>query len=74
MFEKHYNYMLFFNFGRCTIFIDYIVRFFFSFLNSCGCSKAKSKTPPQEIFFHPLNGTELGSHPFLTTRDRELVS
>ena len=31
-------------------------------------------TPPQEIFLHPLNGTEHGSHPSLTTRDRELVS
>ena len=31
-----------------------------SFLNSCGCSMAKSKTPPHEIFFQ-LNGTEHGS-------------
>ena len=30
--------------------------------------------PPYEIFFHPLNGTEHGSHPSMTTRDRELVS
>ena len=27
-----------------------------------------------EDFFHPLNGTEHGSHPSLTTRDRDLVS
>ena len=27
-----------------------------------------------DFFFHPLNGTEHGSHPSLTTRDRELVS
>ena len=49
--------------------------FFGSFLNSCGCSTAKSKTPPQEtIFFYPLAGTELGSQPSLIARDRELVS
>ena len=35
---------------------------------------AKSMTPPQEIFFHPLNSTEHGSHPSLTICDRELVS
>ena len=46
-----------------------------SFLNSCGCSTAKSKTPPQgTICFYPLTGTELGSQLSLTTRDRELVS
>ena len=28
----------------------------------------------RETFFHPLNGTEHGSPPSLTTRDRELVS
>ena len=28
----------------------------------------------RRLFFHPLNGTEHGSHPSLTTRDRELVS
>ena len=26
------------------------------------------------LFFYPLTGTELGSHPSLTTRDRERVS
>ena len=26
-----------------------------NFLNSCGCSMAKSKTPLHEIFFLPLN-------------------
>ena len=31
-------------------------------------------TPPQETFYHPLNGTEHGSHPSLTTLHRELVS
>ena len=45
-----------------------------SFLNSCGCSTAKSKTPPHETFFPPLNSTEHGSQKSLTTRDRELVS
>ena len=30
-------------------------------------------TPPQETFFHPLNGSDHGSHPSLTNRDRELV-
>ena len=45
-----------------------------SFLNSCCCSMAKSKTPPHETFFPPVNGTEHGSQPSLTTRDRELVS
>ena len=44
------------------------------FLNSCGCSTTKSKTPPQETIFSPLTGTEYGSQPSLTTRDRELVS
>ena len=31
-------------------------------------------TPPQETFFHPLNGSGHGSHPSLTARDREPVS
>ena len=36
---------------------------------------AKSKTPPQKtISFYPLTGTEHGSHPSLTTQDKELVS
>ena len=36
---------------------------------------AKSMTPPQETFFtHLTVHTEHGSHPSLTTRDRELVS
>ena len=35
---------------------------------------AKSKTPPHETFFPPLNSTEHGSEPSLTTCDRELVS
>ena len=49
--------------------------FFFRFLNSCGCSAAKSNTPLQEtIFLYPLAGTELGSQPSLTGHDRELVS
>ena len=57
-----------------------------SFLNSCGCSTDKSKTPPKETHLptypttpketekDPLIGTEHGSQPSLTTRDRELVS
>ena len=45
-----------------------------SFLDSCGCSTAKSKTPPQETFFYQLTGTEHVSQSSLTTRDRELVS
>ena len=49
-------------------------QFQYCFLNSCGCSTAKSKTPPWEIFFCSLDGTENGSPPFLTTCDRELVS
>ena len=28
----------------------------------------------RRLFFYPLTGTELGSQPSLTTRDRELVS
>ena len=49
------------------------VCFLCSFLNSCGCSTVKSKTSPQETFFHPLNFSGHRSHPSLTTRDRELV-
>ena len=45
-----------------------------SFLNSCIYSTAKSKTPPYETFSPPLNGTDHGSQPSLTTRDRELAS
>ena len=45
----------------------------FSFLNSCGRSMAKSKTPPTETCFYQLNGAEHGSPPSLATRDRELV-
>ena len=29
------------------------VLFLCSFLNSCGCSTAKSMTPPQETYFSP---------------------
>ena len=50
------------------------VLFLSRFLNSCGCSTGKSKTPPHENFFPPLNGTEHGSQPSLTTSDRELGS
>ena len=35
---------------------------------------AKLKTPLKETFFYRLIGTEHGSQPSLTTRDRELVS
>ena len=54
--------------------MDVLFLFLCRFLNSCGCSTAKSMTPPDETFFYPLNGSERGSHPSLTTRDRELVS
>ena len=42
------------------------VLFLDSFLNSCGCSTAKSKTPPQEtIFFTHLPVQSLGpNHPW----------
>ena len=55
-------------------FIFIFVLFWGSFLNSCGCSTVKSKTPPQETIFYPLTGTEHESQPSSTTRDRELVS
>ena len=46
-------------------FINVLIIYMFflgSFLNSCGCSTAKSKTPPQEtIFLYPLTGAEHGS-------------
>ena len=48
--------------------------FLCSFLNSCRCSMTKSMTPLLKTFFHPLHGTDHGSHPSLTTHDRELVS
>ena len=51
----------------------FLFLFLGSFLNSCGCS-AKSNTSSHETFFPRLNGTEHGSQPSLTTRDRELVS
>ena len=61
--------------GQIISFLSFLfVLFLCSFLNSCGRSTAKSMTPPQETFFYPLNGSERGSHPSLTTRDRELVS
>ena len=50
----------------------FLLLFLCSFLNSCGCSTAKSMTPPQEIFFFThFNGTEHGSHQSLTTSDRD---
>ena len=57
--------------ARLNALSQYVLRVSFS---SSGCSTAKSKTPPQETFFYPLSGTEHGSQPSLTTRDRELVS
>ena len=54
--------------------VGFLFCFVGSFLNSCGCSMAKSKTPPQETIFYPLTGTDLGSQPSLTARDRDLVS
>ena len=50
-------------------------QFLGSFLISCGCSAAKSGMSLHRMrLFPPLNGTEHGSQPSLTTRDRELVS
>ena len=46
--------------------------FYFCFLNSSGRSRAKSKTPQMESYFHPINGH--WSPPSLTTSDIELVS
>ena len=40
-----------------------LVLFLSSFLNSCGCSAANSKTPAHDTFFYPLNGAEHGSQP-----------
>ena len=37
--------------GTCFVFVFFV--FFCSFLNRCGCSTAKSKTPPQETIFLP---------------------
>ena len=50
------------------------VLFLGSFLNSCGCSMAKSKTPPLRLFCYALTGTEHGAQPSLTCHDLELVS
>ena len=55
-------------------FVSCLFLFLGGFLNICTCSTAKSTTPLQETLFYPLNGTEHGSQPSLTTRDRELVS
>ena len=57
----------------CTQFQQHLFLFLCSLLNSCGCSTAKSKTPQQRLVFLPITGTEHGSQPYLTTRDRELV-
>ena len=66
---------LLYNNQNCShICFVFVFLFLSSFQNSCGCSTAKSMTPPQETFFCPLNGTEHRSQPSLTTRDRELVS
>ena len=48
--------------------------FLVKFSDSCGCSMTKFKTPLCETLFHPLNSTEHGSPPSLTTRDRKLVT
>ena len=40
------------------------------FLNSCGCSTAKSKTPRQETIFLPTYRYRAWVQPSLTTRDR----
>ena len=54
--------------------MSYLFLFWCSFLNSCGCSTAKVEDSTVGDFFHPFNGTEHGSPPFLTTRDRAPVS
>ena len=42
-----------------------LVLFLCSFMNSCGCSTAKSKTPPHEIFFTHLTVQIMGpNHPW----------
>ena len=66
---QHFNYH-----ALCHGRLFFVFWFLGSFLNSFTCSTAKSKTPPHETFSPPLNGTEHGSQPSLTTRDRELVS
>ena len=54
----------------CSVFLFFC--FWGCFLNSCGCSTAKSKTPSQEtIFFTHLPVPRFCS---LTTSERELVS
>ena len=45
-----------------------------NFLSSCGCSTAKSKTPPQETIFLPTYRYSAWVPTILTTRDREHVS
>ena len=48
--------------------------FLYSFLNSCGTQRPSRRLHRRRLFFYPLTGTEHGSQPSLTTRDRELVS
>ena len=46
-----------------------------SFLNSHGLFNGQVEdSTAGDYFFYPLTGTEHGSQPSLTTRDRELVS
>ena len=54
---------------QCFLFL-----FLCSFLNSCGCSTAPQLWHRRRLFFYPLNGSERGSHPSLTTRDRIIRS
>ena len=50
------------------------VLFLGSFLNSLAVQRPSRRLHRRRLFFYPLAGTELGSQPSLTARDRELVS
>ena len=52
----------------------FVCLFLGNFLNSCGCSAAKSKTPPHETIFFTHLPVQSLSQLSLTARDRELVS
>ena len=62
----------------CIVLIWHVCLFLFfgSFLNSCGCSTAKSKTPPQETsFFTHLPVQSLGpNHPWPLVIENCMVS
>ena len=63
--HQHFKYL---DTPRTTKVSSYLFLFLFlgSFLNSCGCSTATSKTPPQEIFFTHLTVQSMGpNHPLI---------